>query len=179
MDIQSIHHVAYRCNDATETADFYTDMVGLPYTFAVAEDRQPTTGEDHPYMHLFFQTGDGNFLAFFELPGEPPMGRDENTPPWVQHIAFNVGDMETLMRKKKHLEDNDIEVIGPTDHTICQSIYFFDPNGHRLEFLVATTTEKMVEDLVSVAKPMMDDWNATKKAPKYAEWVHKNALKKF
>lgn len=176
MDVQSIHHVAYRCKDAKETADFYTDIVGLPYTFAVAEDRNPTTGEAHPYMHLFFQLGDGNFLAFFELPEEPDMGRDEKTPNWVQHLAFNVGDMETLNKKRAHLEANGIDVIGPTDHTICQSIYFYDPNGHRLEFLVPTTTPQMVEDLVKVAKPMLDDWTATKKAPKHAAWVHEKAL---
>ncbi len=176
MDVHSIHHVAYRCKDAKETADFYTNIVGLPYTFAVAEDRQPTTGEDHPYMHLFFQLGDGNFLAFFELPGEPPMGRDEQTPDWVQHLAFNVGDIETLNKKRAHLEANGIDVKGPTDHTICQSIYFFDPNGHRLEFLVPTTTPQMVDDLVKVAKPMLDDWSNTKKAPKHAAWVHEKAL---
>ncbi len=177
MDIQSIHHVAYRCKDAKETADFYTNIVGLPYTFAVAEDRQPTTGEDHPYMHLFFQVGDGNFLAFFELPGEEPMGRDENTPAWVQHIAFNVGDMETLTKKKKHLEDNGIDVIGPTDHTICQSIYFFDPNGHRLELTVDTTTAEMASRLAEVADDMLEEWSRTKRAPRHASWMHEDLFK--
>ena len=174
MDIKSFHHVAYRCKDAKKTADFYTDIVGLPYTLAVAEDIQPTTGEEHPYFHIFFQLEDGSFLAFFELTGQEPMGRDDNTPDWVQHIAFDVGDMETLHKKIAHLDANGIEHKGITDHTICQSVYFYDPNGHRLEFLVNTTTDKMVNDLVAAAKPMMDDWVATKKAPKHVSWVHKN-----
>jgi catechol 2,3-dioxygenase-like lactoylglutathione lyase family enzyme len=176
MEIKSVHHVAYRCNDAQETVDFYTKVVGMPYALAVAEDRQPTTGEDTPYMHLFFQLGDGSFLAFFELPGSPPMGRDPNTPAWVQHIAFTVDDEATLMRKKEEIEACGVEVIGPTDHTICKSIYFFDPNGHRLELLVDTTTPEMVKKLVDVAAPMLADWNKTKKAPKHAAWVHEKAL---
>jgi catechol 2,3-dioxygenase-like lactoylglutathione lyase family enzyme len=175
MDVKSFHHVAYRCKDAKETADFYTNIVGLPYTMAVAEDKQPTTGEDDPYMHIFFQLEDGSFLAFFELPGADPMGRDENTPEWVQHIAFNVGDIATLNKKKAQLEANGIEYLGPTDHTICQSIYFFDPNGHRLEYLVDTTNDKMTKDLADAAKPMLEEWTATKRAPRHADWVHKNS----
>lgn len=176
MDIQSVHHVAYRCKDAQETVDFYQNVVGLPYTLAVAEDRQPTTGEDTPYMHIFFQLGDGNFLAFFELPESPAMGKDPNTPAWVQHLAFNVADMDTLLRCKEKIESHDLEVLGPIDHTICQSIYFFDPNGHRLELTVDTTTPEMVEKLVNVAHPMLQEWNKTKKAPKHAAWVHEMAM---
>jgi hypothetical protein len=41
----------------------------------------PSTGEDDPYMHIFLDCGGGNVLAFFELPSQPEMGRDENTPP--------------------------------------------------------------------------------------------------
>jgi len=176
MDIKCVHHAAYRCKDAQETVDFYSKVVGLPYTIAVAEDKQPTTGEDTPYMHIFFQLGDGNFLAFFELPGSPPMGKDPNTPAWVQHIAFTVDDEDILMRKKQEIEAHGVEVIGPTDHTICKSIYFFDPNGHRLELLVDTTTPEMVKKLADVAAPMLADWNKTKRAPKHAAWVHEKAL---
>jgi lactoylglutathione lyase len=41
-------------------------------------------------MHLFMDAGGGNILAFFELPNAPEMGRDPNTPDWVQHIALEV-----------------------------------------------------------------------------------------
>ena len=41
-------------------------------------------------MHMFLDAGNGNILAFFELPNPPAMGRDHNTPDWVQHIAFKV-----------------------------------------------------------------------------------------
>ncbi len=172
MDVKSFHHVAFRCKDAKETADFYTNIVGLPYNMAVAEDRQPTTGEDHPYFHIFFQLEDGSHIAFFELPEAPEMGRDENTPEWVQHIAFDVGDMETLEKKRAQLEHASIDYLGPTDHTICKSIYFFDPNGHRLEFMVNTTTDKMAKDLADASKLMLDEWTATKRAPKHTDWVH-------
>ena len=84
-------------------------------------------------MHLFLDAGQGNVLAFFELPTQPEMGRDENTPQWVQHIAFEVEDQSTLMIAKEHLESQGVKVLGVTNHGIFHSIYFFDPNGHRLE----------------------------------------------
>src|SRR5574339_653683 len=41
MDIKSLHHVAYRCKDAKQTAEFYTKVLGLEYAMAMAEDRVP------------------------------------------------------------------------------------------------------------------------------------------
>jgi glyoxylase I family protein len=48
MDIKSLHHVAYRCKDAKQTAEFYTEVLGLEYAMAMAEDRVPSTGEQSP-----------------------------------------------------------------------------------------------------------------------------------
>lgn len=176
MDIKCLHHVAYRCKDAQKTVDFYTKVLDLEYMMAVAEDRVPSTGENSPYMHIFFRMDDGSYVAFFELPDSPEMGRDPNTPPWVQHLALRVNDRETLLRYKAKLEAAGVEVIGPTDHTICQSIYFFDPNGHRLELAWDTTTPEMAKKLVAVREQMMADWNRTKRAPRHADWVHEKAL---
>ena len=105
-----IHHVAYRCNDARETVEFYRDVLGMEFTVAFAEDRVPSTGEHDPYMHVFLDAGGGNVLAFFELPTRPPMGRDPNTPQWVQHIAFEVADLTTLTLARTRLVDRGIEV---------------------------------------------------------------------
>jgi len=173
MEIKSLHHVAYRCRDAKQTAEFYTKVLDLEYAMAVAEDRVPSTGEEHPYMHIFFRIDDGSYVAFFELPEEKEMGRDDNTPLWVQHLALRVKDEETLMRYKQRIESHGVEVLGPVDHTICKSIYFFDPNGHRLELAVDTTTPKMARDLAEVSEAMLAEWTKTKGAPHHADWVHK------
>jgi lactoylglutathione lyase len=86
-------------------------------------------------------------------------------------------DIEHALRRgcphKAKLEKLGIEVIGPTDHTICKSIYFFDPNGHRLELAVDTTTPAMKKKLAAVSRPMLKEWSKTKKAPHHADWVHK------
>ena len=172
MDIKSLHHVAYRCKDAKKTADFYTKVLDLEYAMAVSEDKVPSTGEESPYMHIFFRMDDGSYVAFFELPESPEMGRDEKTPLWVQHLALRVPDEETMLRYKKRIESHGVEVLGPIDHSICKSIYFFDPNGHRLELAVDTTTPEMKQRLSSVSEAMLQEWTKTKKAPHHADWVH-------
>ena len=172
VDIKRIHHVAYRCNDAKETVDFYQRVLGMEFQVAFSEDRVPSTKEPDPYMHVFLDAGMGNVLAFFELPTQEPMGRDENTPKWVQHIAFEVEDFAALEAAKKHIESEGVDVLGPTNHGIFQSIYFFDPNGHRLELVANTRTDEQIAELQRVAPAMLEEWSRTKKAPRHAAWLH-------
>ena len=108
MKIDRIHHVAYRCKDAKETVLWYRRMLKMDFVLAFAEDHVPSTHEFDPYMHVFLDAGNGNVLAFFELPNKPDMGRDPNTPTWVQHIAFKVKDREELQTFKEHLEKNGV-----------------------------------------------------------------------
>jgi catechol 2,3-dioxygenase-like lactoylglutathione lyase family enzyme len=75
-------------SDAKETVEWYARVLGMTYTTAFAEDHVPSTGEYDPYMHIFLDAGNGNILAFFELPNQPEMGKDPNTPAWVQHLAL-------------------------------------------------------------------------------------------
>lgn len=173
--VQRIHHVAYRCNDARETVEFYRDVLGMEFTVAFAEDRVPSTGELDPYMHVFLDAGGGNVLAFFELPTRPPMGRDPNTPQWVQHIAFEVVDLATLSLARARLLERDIEVVGPTDHGLFCSIYFFDPNGHRLELTCNTASAAETAKARANAEPMLAEWSRTKQAPKHNAWLHSSA----
>jgi catechol 2,3-dioxygenase-like lactoylglutathione lyase family enzyme len=96
MQIEKIHHVAYRCKDANVTALFYKRVLNMDLLGAAAEDMVPSTREPDPYMNIFLDAGGGNILAFFEVPNSPPMQRDPNTPAWLQHIAFQVRDLHAL-----------------------------------------------------------------------------------
>ena len=167
-----VHHAAYRCKDAKETVEFYHDVLGMDFQLAIAEDHVPSTGAYDPYMHIFLDAGNGNVLAFFELPEQPDMDRDHNTPQWVQHIAFKVATMDDLLNAKTRAEAHGLNVIGPTNHGIFRSIYFFDPNGHRLELACNTGTPEQMAELKRVAPEMLEEWSRTKKAPKHAAWLH-------
>lgn len=172
MNIRKIHHVAYRCKDAKETVEWYGKHLGMKFVLAIAEDQVPSTHEPDPYMHVFLDAGNGNVLAFFEIPNSAPMGRDTNTPAWVQHIAFEVGTVKELEETKLRLEQAGIPVVGITDHTIFKSIYFQDPNGHRMELAANTGTPEMYKRLDDAKVAMLEEWSRTKRAPKHAAWMH-------
>ena len=168
VKLAGVHHAAYRCKDAKETVEWYGKVLGMDYTTAFAEDHVPSTGDYDPYMHVFLDAGNGNILAFFELPNQKDMGRDENTPAWVQHLAFKLGSEEELLAAKKHVESLGIEVLGS---------YFFDPNGHRVELATDIGTDEQYAELKRVAPMMLDEWSQTKKAPRHADWLHEIARK--
>jgi glyoxylase I family protein len=146
MHIEKIHHVAYRCKDAKATADWYREKLGMELLFAFSEEQVPSTKEAHPYMHVFLDAGNGNVLAFFELPESPPMGFDPNTPGWVQHLALQVPDMATLLDAKLRLESQGVAV----------------PSG----------SPEMVEALRAVSAGMLEEWSRTSRPPRQAAWVH-------
>jgi catechol 2,3-dioxygenase-like lactoylglutathione lyase family enzyme len=176
--IEKIHHVAYRCKDAKETVEWYQEHLNMDFILAFAEDHVPSTKAFDPYMHVFLNAGSGNVLAFFEVPNQPEMGFDPNTPNWVQHLALKVKDRDELLIAKEHLEQGGIDVIGVTNHGIFHSIYFFDPNGHRLEL---TYDDPTSEDKVSmitdaIKQDMLDEWSRTKRAPAHTQFLHSEEL---
>ncbi|MGH1469194.1 MAG: VOC family protein [Bdellovibrionales bacterium] len=172
INIEKIHHVAYRCKNAKETVEFYQKHLNMDLLVCIAEDKVPSTKEPNPYMHVFLDAGNGNILAFFEITGEKEMGRDLNTPAWVQHIAFQLKDEDSLLAAKKDLEAKGLDVLGVTEHGIIRSIYFFDPNGHRLELTCVTGSVEQMKSLKEIAPKMLEEWNLTKTPPRQAAWLH-------
>tara|TARA_Y100000590_G_C15455888_1_gene914541 strand:- start:104 stop:649 length:546 start_codon:yes stop_codon:yes gene_type:complete len=172
IEIKKIHHVAYRCKDAKETADWYKEHLNMDLTVSISEDKVPSTKEPDPYMHIFLDAGMGNVLAFFEITGSPEMGRDPNTPIWVQHIALEVGSLKALEDAKTSLEGKGIDVLGITNHGVFKSIYFFDPNGHRIELCANVGTAEQAKKLKDMAPGMLEEWSKTKQPPRDAAWLH-------
>jgi catechol 2,3-dioxygenase-like lactoylglutathione lyase family enzyme len=160
--IHQLHHVAYRAKDAEETRHFYEDILGLPLYHIIQSDVVPSTGEYCPYTHFFFRLQDGSFIAFFDLGDDVASEPSPNTPKWVNHIAFRVNSVEELQRMKERLEANGVEVLGVTDHHIFHSIYFFDPNGVRLELSAQLADEFQMLQESKTAHQRLRDWTARK-----------------
>ena len=90
------------------------------------------------------------------------MGRDPNTPSWVQHIAFQrEGPRRRCSSTRRTSEANGVEVLGVTDHGVFHSIYFFDPNGHRVELACPDPDEDGAcsRKLDAVKWDMLEEWS--------------------
>lgn len=160
--VLGLHHFAWRCRDAEETRHFYEDILGLPLVHVIRLDRVPSTGEYCPYVHVFFEMTDGSNIAFFDLGDDKAALPSPNTPPWVNHIALRLDTLEQLESMKARLIDNGIEVLGVTDHHFVRSIYFFDPNGLRVELTVPVAPVEELEGYKMRARPALDAWTAEK-----------------
>ena len=160
--IRQLHHYAYRARDAEETRHFYEDILGLPLYHIIQSDHVPSTGEYCPYTHFFFRLQDGSFIAFFDLGNDEAALPSPNTPAWVNHISFRVDSQQALRDMKERLEANGIEVLGITDHHIFHSIYFFDPNGVRLELTAQLADEFQMLQESRTAHARLAEWTARK-----------------
>jgi len=141
---QRLSHLALVTHDAEATTAFYTEVMRMPLVAAVMHERVPSTGDLMPYLHIFFRMHDGSTIAFFEAPALP--ARAPKTHPAYdvfEHIALEVSSVAEVDEWKAWVESKGVAVVGPVDHTIIYSIYFFDPNGIRLE----------------ITTPLVDDWN--------------------
>jgi len=160
--IQQLHHYAYKARDAEETRQFYEDILGLPLYHIIQSDYVPSTGEYCPYTHFFFRLQDGSFIAFFDLGDDVKAEPSPNTPLWVNHIAFRVNTVQELENTKQRLEAHGVEVLGVTDHHIFKSIYFFDPNGIRLELSAQLADEVQMARESTTAHARLNEWTARK-----------------
>ena len=164
IPLKGLNHVAWRCIDAEQTRQFYEDLLGLPLAHIVRSERVPSTGEHAPFCHLFFEMRDGSYIAFFDLRDGHGATLSSDMPKWIHHFAFEVDTIEEVRAIKERLEKAGIEVLGVTDHHFIQSIYFFDPNGLRLEVTTRTATEEYMNDAKQKAHAALAEWTATKRS---------------
>ena len=161
--INKLHHYAYRCRNAEETRQFYEDVLGLKLACLIKADNVPSTGEYSPYLHIFFELGDGSYLAFFDLGDDTATTPDPETPRWVNHLALEVDDIDALNAAKRRLEEQGIDVLGITDHGFVQSIYFFDPNGIRLELTCRIADDAEMAQKAAHARAQLDAWTESRR----------------
>jgi glyoxylase I family protein len=160
--IEGLHHWAIKCRDAEETRHFYEDILGLPLAHIIKADYVPSTKQHCPYVHLFFKMGDGSYVAFFDLGDDLAPDPSPNTPAWVNHMALRMNSVEEVEQAKARLEAHGVPVIGVTDHHFIKSIYFFDPNGYRMELTHELGPAAYIEKAANEAHAKLEAWKVEK-----------------
>jgi len=135
-----VHHLALTTEDMKVTTEFYVNVLGMPLVHAMKVPAGLGTGPGNrgnpPYeclRHYFFDMGNDSLLAFFEMPraAEPKAHRDAIGG--MQHCAFSVlpDQFQAIMVR---LREHGVPFDGPVESLPgMHSIYFYDPNGIRLE----------------------------------------------
>src|SRR4051812_43099052 len=120
---RGLHHTALICSDVERTVRFYQDVLEFPLT-EIVENR------DYPgSSHFFFDVGNGNLLAFFDLPGLD-LGPYAEVLGGLHHLAIAVEPARWT-----HLRSRLDEAAVPYQEESGTSIYFRDPDGARVELI--------------------------------------------
>ena len=159
-----LNHAAWVTHDVEATTDFYTRIMGMELASTVFDDRIPSTGDTFAYFHIFFKMRDGSTLAFFEAPGLPERSKVSHPAYDIfDHIALQAKDREEVDRWARWLVENDVPIVGPTDHSgLIYSIYFHDPNQLRLE--ITTPLDPHWNNHGAKAEADLKVWCDTKRA---------------
>ncbi len=135
------HHVALATRDTKANHAFYTGAMGFELV-KVEVGRTPGRGWA---KHLFYDTGGGEMIAFWELhdasiPGgfSPALSDGLGLPHWTNHLAFAARDGADLEARRQRLLEHGVDVVE-IDHGWCRSIYADDPNGILVEFCLTTS----------------------------------------
>ena len=174
FDVMGLHHFAWKCKDPVKTSWFYEELLGMPLEHTVRATHRPTTGgEPVHFLHMFFRMTHGGYIAFFDLGDDEAALPSPNTAAWVNHIALEVADEAALVAARDRLEANGHPVVGPLNHGFVKSIYFFDPNGIRMEFTIRTPEVSLAGDghkSDADARAEFDLWlQERKRAPEFAK----------
>jgi catechol 2,3-dioxygenase-like lactoylglutathione lyase family enzyme len=120
---RGVHHIALLSGDVERTIHFYQDLLEFPLT---------TLFENRDYRgstHFFFDIGNGNALAFFDMPGLD-LGPYAEVLGGLHHLAISVEPTRWAHLKAK-LDDASIGYA----HIDGSSIYFPGPDGERIELI--------------------------------------------
>jgi catechol 2,3-dioxygenase-like lactoylglutathione lyase family enzyme len=162
IKVNKLGHFVYEVTDIERTAKFWTEVMGFHET------------ERNGRGMVFFRCGaDHHAIGLRPMhPGKSPR-RDQKGSLQVEHLAFEVDDVEVLKKAKAYLIANKIPITfeGRKGAGCNTSINFLDPDGYEFEIycemdqvgpegrLRPATLFRPADPLEeAIAKPVTKDW---------------------
>ena len=137
MAVKELGHIVLYVHNAERSAHFYRDILGWN---AITEERPGmpiaafSSGRTHHEL-LLIEVG--------EDATPPPRGRRAG----LYHFGLKVGETDEELRDVlKTLQDNDVTIVGASDHTVTHSLYILDPDGNEIELYIDVQPEVWRDD---------------------------------
>lgn len=135
-----VNHLAISTADMKAQLTFFAEVLGCPTRALYWMHGVPNT------FHGFVELSDDSYIAFVQAPGNPTEPQwgvthsgnagDRVTAGTMQHVAFNVDSIDEVLTMRDRIRSHGIQVLGPLDHGMIQSIYFAGPEHLSLEVCV-------------------------------------------
>jgi catechol 2,3-dioxygenase len=117
--IKKVGHVVLGVRDPQRSIAFYTEVLGMELVKVLDEMQM-----------AFFSFGERDHdIAVIKVPDDQPVGSSG-----LAHTALEIEGGEAQLRELyERLKGHGVEVEFTADHVLTKSMYFFDPDGNRLE----------------------------------------------
>jgi len=132
-----VNHLAISTADMKAQLTFFAEVLGCPTRALYWMHGAPNT------FHGFVELTDDSYIAFVQAPGNPTEPQwgvthsgnagDPVTAGTMQHVALNVDSIDDVLTMRDRIRSHGIQVLGPIDHGMIQSIYFAGPEHLSLE----------------------------------------------
>jgi catechol-2,3-dioxygenase len=143
--LERLGHVGIHVQDMDRMKDFYTRVVGLQ----VAEDQAAERG-----MVFLTSNPDVEHHELLLMAGRN-VGDDARV---LQQVSFRVPSFEDVQEYAERFKREGVEVEDIVTHGFAVGVYFFDPEGNRLEVYWDTKVRghKAFRQTIDVERPKGD-----------------------
>jgi catechol 2,3-dioxygenase len=132
VDVKELGHLVLYVRDLRTSVNFYRDILGWrPLTDDDVDSLPfPAMGFSAPSQRTHHE------LLLIEVgPDAAPIPRGRRVG--LYHFGLKVGDSDDELRAAlKVLIDNNVTIVGASDHTVTHSIYIADPDGNEIELYI-------------------------------------------
>lgn len=142
--VKKVGHVVLGVRDPQRSIKFYTEALGMELVNFFDEMQM-----------AFFSFGERDHdIAVIKVPDDQPVGSSG-----LSHTALEIeGGQEQLRELYESLKSYGAKVEFTADHILTKSVYFFDPDGNRLEIfsqeMTPTDSKQYLHDARQVAEVM-------------------------
>jgi catechol 2,3-dioxygenase len=122
FSIKRVGHLVLRAKDMQRSRQFFEQVLGLPVV-AVNERGM-----------VFFSTNrKDNHHMLALMPAQESAAMPMPDQVGMHHVSFELGSFAELQDAWRTLKKHEVAIDHTVYHGITKSIYFFDPDGNRLE----------------------------------------------
>jgi catechol-2,3-dioxygenase len=142
MEVKELGHIVLYVSDLERSRHFYRDVLGW---------KEVTTFGGMGAMYSAGRTHHELLLLEVGSDAQPiPQGRRVG----MYHFGLKVGTTDDELREAwKKLAENDVTILGATDHNVTHSLYIADPDGNEIELYIDVQPERWRDDPMAIAAP--------------------------
>jgi catechol-2,3-dioxygenase len=144
MAVRELGHIVLYVRNLERSAHFYRDVLGWK-----------PVGEEVPGMPAMAFSGGRTHheLLLIQVGDDAPLpsrGRRAG----LYHFGLKVGETDDELRDVlQTLQENNVTIVGASDHTVTHSLYILDPDGNEIELYIDVQPAVWKEEPAAVLTP--------------------------